>query len=307
MKLSIKRIPSKAFVNGGILLLFLLLALIGKSSSLSQYISQAPINKEQVGAERVEQLQDKSGDTLLNHAVISTSKVSLSKDSPKKMLGISEDTEEQAEADSTQILGVKDKKNRREYLVTRVIDGDTIEIETGQIVRYIGINTPEITKGKNECYGQAAFSKNKQLVLDKKITLEKDVSETDKYGRLLRYIWVGEVMVNELLIKHGYAQVMTYPPDVARSDNFIKLEQRARELNLGLWNECPTTQSDSRYGESVPQADTYNCPSDKPIKGNAQSMIYHLPSGEYYYKTKPEECFSSEREAISAGFRKSKR
>ncbi|MEA2016532.1 MAG: thermonuclease family protein [Actinomycetota bacterium] len=74
----------------------------------------------------------------------------------------------------------------------RVIDGDTIELENGDIVRYIGINTPET----DEFYGDIATSKNSDLVLNKTLRLEKDVSETDKYGRLLRYVYVGDIFVN---------------------------------------------------------------------------------------------------------------
>src|SRR4030042_2567140 len=79
-------------------------------------------------------------------------------------------------------------------LVTRVIDGDTIEIEGGQKVRYIGIDTPEKVDPRPsvQCYGKEAAAKNKELVEGKRVRLEKDVSETDKYGRLLRYVFVGD-------------------------------------------------------------------------------------------------------------------
>ena len=75
-------------------------------------------------------------------------------------------------------------------LVTRVIDGDTIQVETSETVRYIGIDTPEIVHPDKpvECFGQQAANKNKELVLGKSVTLEKDVSETDRYGRLLRVV-----------------------------------------------------------------------------------------------------------------------
>src|SRR3990167_2746686 len=75
-------------------------------------------------------------------------------------------------------------------IVTRVIDGDTIQVETSETVRYIGINTPETVHPDKpvECFGQQAANKNKELVLGKSVTLEKDVSETDRYGRLLRVV-----------------------------------------------------------------------------------------------------------------------
>lgn len=124
--------------------------------------------------------------------------------------------------------------------VTRIIDGDTVEIETGQKVRYIGINAPEsVTPGKPVgCYGREASDKNKELVEGKEVRLEKDISETDRYGRVLRYVYVGDVFVNDNLVRSGYAQVSTYPPDVKYQDQFRQSEKYARENNLGLWNKC---------------------------------------------------------------------
>jgi len=124
--------------------------------------------------------------------------------------------------------------------VTRIVDGDTIEIESGKKVRYIGINTPEThspTKGV-ECYGMEASLKNKELVERKMVRLEKDVSETDKYDRLLRYVYVDDVFVNDLLVRSGYAQAATFPPDVKFSEDFKESENIAREQNVGLWSKC---------------------------------------------------------------------
>lgn len=116
---------------------------------------------------------------------------------------------------------------------TRVIDGDTIEIEGGRRIRYIGVNTPETY----ECYYQQAKDKNKELVEGKEIIIEKDVSETDRYGRLLRYVWVDNIFVNEYLVREGYAQVATYPPDVKYQDNFLEAQREARENSRGLWGD----------------------------------------------------------------------
>lgn len=127
--------------------------------------------------------------------------------------------------------------------VIRVIDGDTIEIEGGNKIRYIGIDTPE-TKDPNEpvqCYGKEAADKNRELVEGKIVELEKDISETDKYGRLLRYIWIGNILVNETLVREGYAQSSTYPPDVKYQNRFIEAQRKAREEGKGLWSSyCET-------------------------------------------------------------------
>src|SRR3989344_5448521 len=100
--------------------------------------------------------------------------------------------------------------------VVSVVDGDTIKIEGGEIVRYIGVDTPETVDPRRpiECFGKEASGKNKQLVQGKVVELEKDVSERDRYGRLLRYIWIGDTMVNEVLVREGFARVATFPPDV---------------------------------------------------------------------------------------------
>lgn len=98
-------------------------------------------------------------------------------------------------------------------------------------VRYIGMNTPET----NEPCGSTATNPNASLVANQDVTLIKDVSETDRYGRLLRYVYVGSLFVNAELVRTGYAQAATYPPDVAHSQEFVQLESAAREGNLGCW------------------------------------------------------------------------
>jgi endonuclease YncB( thermonuclease family) len=123
--------------------------------------------------------------------------------------------------------------------VLRVIDGDTIEVEIdGQPyrVRYIGMDTPE----QGMPFYQEATQANAALVADQDVSLEKDVSETDRYGRLLRYVYVGETMVNEELLRQGYAQVATYPPDVSYQDRFLAVQQEAQTSGLGLWGGVVT-------------------------------------------------------------------
>jgi micrococcal nuclease len=130
----------------------------------------------------------------------------------------------------------------QEATVSRVIDGDTIEITIGGTsykVRYIGIDTPEATT-EIEYFGKEATAKNKELVEGKIVTLIKDVSEVDKYDRLLRYVFVGKMFVNYELVKEGYATVATYPPDVSCAEDFLTAQQYARENNKGLWAPTPT-------------------------------------------------------------------
>ena len=122
------------------------------------------------------------------------------------------------------------------YLVSKVVDGDTIQLSSGEKVRYIGINTPE----RGYCFAKEATEANRRLVLNKMVRLEKDISETDKYGRLLRYVYVDNVFVNDRLVREGYARASTYPPDVIFQAQFSKAEQEARTKKVGLWadNTC---------------------------------------------------------------------
>ncbi len=125
------------------------------------------------------------------------------------------------------------KVNETSVLVTRIIDGDTIEIEGGYRVRYIGIDTPE----RGEPYYLEATEANRSLVEGKKVRLEKDVEDKDKYGRLLRYVWVDDTMANAELVRLGYAYSYSYPPNLKYQPYFLQLEKEAREQRLGLWSK----------------------------------------------------------------------
>lgn len=124
-------------------------------------------------------------------------------------------------------------------LARRVIDGDTIELADGRVVRYIGVDAPEQYMGKPpECFAHEATAFNRNLVEGKLIMLEKDTSEIDRFGRLLRYVFVGEVLVNGELIKNGYAKAKAYPPDTRYRIEFEEQERVAKEENKGVWQAC---------------------------------------------------------------------
>ena len=119
--------------------------------------------------------------------------------------------------------------------VQRVIDGDTVVLQDGARVRYIGIDTPEM-RSPAECYAAEATARNRELVEGRPVGLRKDVSETDRYGRLLRYLYLpGGEMVNAILVREGYATALRYPPDVLFADRFEALEQEARAAGRGMW------------------------------------------------------------------------
>jgi micrococcal nuclease len=216
-------------------------------------------------------------------------------------------------------------------LVTRVVDGDTIHVDiAGQdfTVRYIGMNTPETVAPDKpvECYGPEASARNKQLVTGQMVELEKDVSETDQYGRLLRFVWLldsshpgqGE-MVDALLVQEGYARLDTFPPDVRYKDLFAQLQQQAQTAHAGLWGAVCTSATTVPATETPPPASgtevcDYSSTTQPVIKGNISSSgekIYHVPGQQFYDQTQidvasGEHWFCTEQEALDAGWRKSK-
>ena len=119
-------------------------------------------------------------------------------------------------------------------MVIQVIDGDTITIEGGYRVRYIGIDTPE-THPELEAFGMEAWQANRWLVEGKEVRLERDVSETDKYGRLLRYVYVDDIFVNAELVRQGLARAKAYPPDIKYQDYLEQMETEARLAGRGIW------------------------------------------------------------------------
>lgn len=138
-------------------------------------------------------------------------------------------------------LGIDGEK----ILVTKVVDGDTIEVAGGKTIRLIGIDTPETVDPRRPvgCFGKEASNEHKKLVTGKQVILQKDVSETDKYGRLLRYVYLplpdGNLLfINDYLVREGFAKVLTYPPDIKFNEQFLQAEREARVNKRGLWRAC---------------------------------------------------------------------
>jgi micrococcal nuclease len=160
---------------------------------------------------------------------------------------------------------VEKEREEEVFRVKNVIDGDTIKLENGDVIRYIGINTPETKHPSKpqECFGQEASKKNEELVEGKEVTLVKDVSETDRYNRLLRYVYVEDIFVNDYLVKQGFANASSYPPDVKYQDQFRESEQDARENKRGLWADdaCAVEQEPEPVTTSTPTPAKTTVPS----------------------------------------------
>ncbi len=156
---------------------------------------------------------------------------------------------------------------RVEAQVVKVVDGDTIKVEIDGIVypvRYIGIDCPETVHPSEpvQWMGPEACECNRRLVEAKTVYLEKDVSETDQYGRLLCYVFLADgTFVNAELVQLGYAQSVTYPPDVRYQDLFLEMQQEAREAERGLWGPAPTPQPTPT---PAPPTATLAPPADTP-------------------------------------------
>ena len=135
--------------------------------------------------------------------------------------------------------GASSRCGSTEAVVERVIDGDTIELAGGERIRYLMVNAPETTGGKNECYGTNAVTFNTDLVRGKMVQIRHDVDCQDMFGRTLAYVTINGQEVNTLLIERGYACVLHIPPNGDdRADELEALEDTARLAKRGLWGAC---------------------------------------------------------------------
>lgn len=232
----------------------------------------------------------------------------------------------ESENKETTFQGNQTQNNTQEqpqetFLVTRVVDGDTIEIEGGKRVRYIGIDTPETVDPNRPtgCYGKEASNKNSELVLNKKVRLVKDVSDTDRYGRLLRYVYIDNTFVNDYLVKEGYAKASTYAPDVKFSEQFAASEREARENKRGLWGSaCELSIAPTVTPSTIAPAPTvapspvvqYNSTysggtsnSGSGVVKKSSTGICHAPGTTYYNKTKNFTSYETVEDCLNSGGR----
>ncbi len=233
-------------------------------------------------------------------------------------------------AQKTELENTKTENTETLYLVTRVVDGDTFDVNiNGQTkrIRLIGVDTPETVDPRKpvQCFGKEASNKAVELLLNKKVKLDADSTqgETDKYGRLLRYaIREDGLFYNKWIIENGYAHEYTYNTPYKYQTEFKKAEQEAQSQKRGLWadNACPTAPAEEPKpvvtptpvapvtSEPTPATPTQSC----TIKGNISSdgrKLYHLSNCPSYSRTvidegAGEKWFCSEQEATQAGWTK---
>ena len=220
--------------------------------------------------------------------------------------------------------------NSKLYTVLSVTDGDTIRIDydgTNTPLRIIGIDTPETVDERTtvQCFGQEASDYLKSKLTGKKVSIESDLtqSDRDKYNRLLRYVYLDGKDVGLDIITNGYGHEYTYNVPYNKQAQYKTAESTAEQNNLGLWapTACnnatspssapsPTTTEPAPVTTTPAPVQTTNC----NIKGNISNKgekIYHVPGQQYYDVTKiteskGERYFCSEAEAQAAGWRRSK-
>ncbi|MEZ4268888.1 MAG: thermonuclease family protein [Myxococcota bacterium] len=126
--------------------------------------------------------------------------------------------------------------------VVEVVDGDTIRLETGETIRYIGVDTPETTGGKSECFGAEAVARNAELVLGKDVVIEYDVECTDRFGRTLAYVYADGAMVSQTLIEGGFGCSLGIAPDIRYQSALDAAEAGAKNAGAGQWTACTAAQ-----------------------------------------------------------------
>lgn len=206
--------------------------------------------------------------------------------------------------------------------VIRIIDGDTFKgvIESDTLtVRLIGVDCPESRKN-TKAYNDAEKSKDdiettvamgelakeftkKHLKKDATVYLEFDVGKNDKYSRILAYVWLSDtLMFNNFILREGYAQIMTIPPNVKYQEEFLTAYKSARENEKGLWSPILILPV-------KPQTEDKEKITPKFYIGNKQSKIFHNPECSYAKRMSDENkvIFNSSEEASNAGFRPCKR
>lgn len=126
--------------------------------------------------------------------------------------------------------------------VTNVLDGDTVDLESGVRIRYLLIDTPEIAHSAGEtpdCYGDEAKVQNEVLVAGQEVKLEYDEECDDMFDRVLAYVFLGDRMVNGIMLERGYAEILFIKPNDRYLTELEKLEAAAKSSGAGLWSACP--------------------------------------------------------------------
>ena len=161
---------------------------------------------------------------------------------------------------------------KTEVIISRVLDGDTVETSLGERIRYLGINSPE----KGQPFSSGATKANEALVLDKKVRLEFDIQSKDRYGRTLAYVFAGDTLVNLEMVKKGLAVTETIQPNVKYQDEIVGAQKQARDNCLGLWKDLCSQKSDNVLGNT-----SFGCIKIVSINADAPGNDNQNKNGEW--------------------------
>ncbi|MEX2221257.1 MAG: thermonuclease family protein [Candidatus Rokuibacteriota bacterium] len=215
--------------------------------------------------------------------------------------------------------------------VVKVLSGDTLHVfVNGEVerVRYIGVSSPEPGGGAPETgepLGREALRFNHGLTYAKNVRLELDVEERDPEGRLLAYVWLGDVMANAEMIGQGLGQVVTGTPNVRHQETLLRRQEQARAAKMGIWKVAglatppsggtPAPAAAPKTTQARPGVEPKgraSCPLTHPIKADfhtysSERCIYYVPSSPAYLESRSERCYATEAEARQDGCRRSRR
>lgn len=207
---------------------------------------------------------------------------------PKEEIPSKDENENHEETNNTESQPEDNKLT--EATITQVIDGDTVKVDiqgNSYKLRMIGVDTPETVHPNKpvQYFGKEASNFTKKNLTGKKVYLEKDVSTTDRYSRLLRYIWlekprslknptIGEIeskMFNGILLRYGFAHAASFPPDVKYQDLFKQIEKKAEARGEGLWGEKSSENENIQDEQPNPKDDQKENPSDETNESGSSS------------------------------------
>jgi micrococcal nuclease len=166
--------------------------------------------------------------------------------------------------------------------VSEVTDGDTVLLNNGKVIRYVGVDAPE----EGEPFYQEATQANYELLQGGGLTLEYDIDKQDRYGRVLAYVWMDTLLVNAELVRRGMASVYTFSPNLKYRDRLVLLQKGAREAKKGIWSM------------EVPEEEYY------VASNRAKRFVFHRPDCQWARRIKEENLirFETRAEALDSGY-----